>query len=63
MTVVYSQPGQPADQVVKLFSKKVLFEGILTDLKKHEFYQKPSMLRKAKNDAARRRKKSRRRGR
>lgn len=51
MIKVVAQPGEPADSVIRKFSKKVFFEGILMDLKKKEFYQKPSQRRKEKKEA------------
>jgi len=51
MIKVVAQPGESADSVIRKFSKKVFFEGILLDLKKKEFYQKPSERRKEKKEA------------
>ncbi len=48
MAIVKQQPGQSSDQVIRAFQKKVLNEDILGDLKKREFYQKPSLIRKLK---------------
>ncbi|MDP2860773.1 MAG: 30S ribosomal protein S21 [bacterium] len=53
MTIVKAQPGEPADSVIRKFSKKVLMDGILLELKKHEFYQKPSTLRQQARAALR----------
>ena len=47
MVVVKAQPGQSSDAVIRAFQKKVLNEDILDELKKHEFYQKPALVRKA----------------
>jgi len=41
-TVVKKQPGQNEDQLIALFRKKVLADDILGELKKREFYIKPS---------------------
>ena len=46
MTVVKAGPGDTTDSLIRKFSKKVLSDGILQDLKKREFYQKPSQKRK-----------------
>ena len=51
MIKIVAQPGESADSVIRKFSKKVFFEGILLDLKKKEFYQKPSERRKEKKEA------------
>ena len=46
MTVVKAGPGDTTDSLIRKFSKKVLSDGILQDLRKREFYQKPSQKRK-----------------
>lgn len=53
MVYVKAQPGEPADSLIRKFNKKVLAEGILTELKKREFYQKPALIRKEKKAAMR----------
>lgn len=60
MTMVRAQPGDTADSLIRKFSKKVLAEGILRDLKKREFYQKPSEKRKEEKKERERRRFSRR---
>jgi len=55
MVVVKARPGEPADSLIRKFNKKVLAEGILTELKKREFYQKPALIRKEKKAAFKRR--------
>lgn len=49
MIVVKAQPGDSSDAVIRKFNKKVLADGILQELKKREYYQKPALLRKLKN--------------
>lgn len=56
MIVVKAQPGDTSDSLIRKFSKKVISEGILQELKKKEFYQKPSELRKEKAKQMRRKK-------
>jgi small subunit ribosomal protein S21 len=41
-TSVRAQPGEPIDILIRKFNRKVQTEGILTDLKKHEYFLKPS---------------------
>lgn len=41
-TRVRSQPGEPIDALIRKFNRKVQTEGILTDLKRHEYFLKPS---------------------
>lgn len=55
MIVVKAQPGDTSDSLIRKFSKKVIAEGILQELKKKEFYQKPSELRKEKAKSLKRR--------
>jgi len=43
--VVKKQPGQTDDQLIAQFRKKVLADDILGELKKREFYIKPSRQR------------------
>ena len=45
MVIVKAQPGDTTDTVIRKFSKKVLAEGILAELKDREFYKKPAVRR------------------
>jgi small subunit ribosomal protein S21 len=49
MVFVKAQPGDSSDSLIRKFSRKVLSEGVLQDLKKREFYQKPAEVRKQKS--------------
>lgn len=49
MVFVKAQPGDSSDALIRKFTRKVLSEGILQDLKKREYYQKPAEVRKIKN--------------
>jgi small subunit ribosomal protein S21 len=60
MIMVKAGPGDTSDSLIRKFSKKVLMEGLLQDLKKREFYQKPAEVRKEKAKELKRRKFSRR---
>lgn len=62
MVVVKAQPGEPADSLIRKFNKKVLAEGILTELKKREYYQKPALIRKEQKAAIKRRQYARKLG-
>lgn len=55
MVVVKAGPGDTSDSLIKKFSKKVLQEGLLTEMKKREFYQKPALVRKEKKKELKRR--------
>lgn len=46
MTIVRAQEGESVDVLIRKFNKKVQADGILTELKKREFYEKPSVIRK-----------------
>ncbi|HKZ34696.1 MAG TPA: 30S ribosomal protein S21 [Patescibacteria group bacterium] len=46
MAQVKAHQGESVEQLIRRFNKKVQGEGILTDLRKHEFYEKPSSIRK-----------------
>lgn len=55
MSWVKAKPGESFESLIKRFKKAVEGSGILADLKKHEFYEKPSAKRKRKQAAARKR--------
>jgi small subunit ribosomal protein S21 len=55
MTTVKAKPNESIDSLLKRFKRAVDKSGILTDLKKHEFYEKPSVKMKRKKEAARKR--------
>jgi small subunit ribosomal protein S21 len=49
------RPGESIDSVLRKFKRKMKNEGVLQDLKKKEFYEKPSDCKKLKVKAAKRR--------
>jgi small subunit ribosomal protein S21 len=53
MVYVKRQPGESADSMIKKFSRKVFAEGIIEEVKRREFYLKPSLARKYKKELAR----------
>lgn len=55
MTYVKARPGESVDELLRRFKRAVENSGILSDLKKYEFYEKPSVKRKRKKIAARKR--------
>lgn len=64
MVFVKAQPGDTSDALIRKFTRKVLNEGVLQDLKKREHYIKPSEKRKdEKKELKRRLKRNRRLGR
>lgn len=58
MTMVRAQEGEPVEVLIRKFNKKVQADGILAELKKREYYEKPSIVRK-KEEVLRRRGRSR----
>jgi small subunit ribosomal protein S21 len=55
MTTVKAKPGESFESLLRRFKKAVDRSGILSDFKKHEFYEKPSVKIKKKREAARKR--------
>jgi len=47
--------GEPIDKVLRIFKKQVEKAGVIGDLKKNQHYEKPSVKRKKKAIAARKR--------
>ena len=47
-TVVRKKPGQSDDKLIADFRKKVLSDEIILEIKKREFYKKPSIVRQEK---------------
>lgn len=47
--------GENIERVIKSFKKQVEKAGVLSDLKKRQHYEKPSVRRKKKSIAARKR--------
>ncbi|MCD6255112.1 MAG: 30S ribosomal protein S21 [Deltaproteobacteria bacterium] len=55
MSGVRVEPDEPFEMALKRFKREVEREGILSELKKRQFYEKPSVRRKKKAVAARKR--------
>lgn len=53
MATVRSNNHEPLESMLRKFKKKVVKEGIMEDMKKREFYKKPSIKKKEKSEAAR----------
>ncbi len=53
MVYVKKQPGDSADAMIRKFSRKVMSEGIIQEMKKREFYLKPSLAKKFRKELAR----------
>lgn len=48
MVFVKAKPGDTSDTLIRKFTRKVISEGLLQDLRKKEFYKKPAEVRKEK---------------
>ncbi len=55
MAVVHVKEDEPFEKALKRFKKIIEKEGILTEYKRREYYEKPSVKRKRKQRAARKR--------
>jgi small subunit ribosomal protein S21 len=50
------QDGESIESALKRFKKKIQKSGILSEIKRRERYEKPSIKRKRKSESARKRK-------
>lgn len=57
MAEVEVAPGESIESALKRFKKKIQKAGILSEIKRRERYEKPSVKKKRKSEAARKRKK------
>ena len=55
MTQVVVKDGEPVEKALRRFKKKVEAAGILKDVRRREFYLKPSVRKKEKQRAAEKR--------
>jgi len=55
-TVVRKAPGETEESLIAKFRRKVLADNILQELKEKEFYKPPSLRRKERMAALKRRK-------
>mgnify|MGYP003326233705 FL=1 len=56
MAEVRVKEGESLDSALRRFKRTCARSGILTELRKREHYEKPSVKRKKKSEAARKRK-------
>lgn len=56
MIVVKKMPGESDESLIRKFTRKVITEGILQEVKRRQFYLKPSLARKQKREDAKREK-------
>ena len=50
MVFVKKSTGDSADAMIRKFSRKVMSEGIIQEMKKREFYLKPSLAKKYRKE-------------
>lgn len=55
MTVVIARGGEPLDKLLRIFKKQVEKAGIMGEVRKRDYYEKPSVRLKKKSIAARKR--------
>ena len=56
MAEVRVKEGENLDSALRRFKRQCARSGVLTELRKREHYEKPSVKRKKKSEAARKRK-------
>jgi small subunit ribosomal protein S21 len=56
MAEVRVKEGESLDSALRRFKRQCARSGVLTELRKREHYEKPSVKRKKKSEAARKRK-------
>jgi small subunit ribosomal protein S21 len=56
---VYVRDNESLDNALKRFKKNCAKEGVMSDMRKREYYQSPSVKRRKKSEAARKNRKRR----
>lgn len=59
MTTIKVRESESLDSAIRRFKRQCTKDGIIGDIKKREAYEKPSVKRKKKAEAARKRRSSR----
>lgn len=54
MVFVKKMPGDSDDSIIRKFTKKVIDAGIIPEAKRRQFYMKPSIAKKMKQEESRR---------
>ncbi|MBX3728806.1 MAG: 30S ribosomal protein S21 [Candidatus Sumerlaeia bacterium] len=52
MATIRVDDGEPIDRALKRFKKECQKEGILSEVRRRKFYEKPSVKKKRKREAA-----------
>jgi small subunit ribosomal protein S21 len=61
MAKIQLRPGETIESALRRFNNEVLRDGIMLELQKRQFYQKPSLVKKLENEERRRNGKARNR--
>jgi small subunit ribosomal protein S21 len=61
MTKIELKEGEDIEKALRKFKMKIRREGLMDEMKKREFYEKPSQRRRKQHEAAQRREERRRR--
>ena len=56
MSEIHVKPDESLDNALRRFKRSCAKSGVLSELRKREHYEKPSVKRKKKSEAARKRK-------
>jgi len=59
MSEVKVREGESLESALKRFKKKTALAGVMSEIRKREHYEKPSVRRKKKSEAARKKKNKR----
>ena len=59
MTIVLVDESEPIEKALRRFKKECQKSGILSELRRREYYEKPSVRRKRKLEAAKRKQRRR----
>lgn len=59
MVVIHVDDSEPIDKALRRFKKECQKSGILSELRRREYYEKPSVRRKRKLEAAKRKQRRR----
>jgi small subunit ribosomal protein S21 len=54
LAIIQVEEGEPIDRALKRFKKECQKAGIPAEVRRREFYEKPSVAKKRKEEAARR---------
>ena len=57
MSEIYVKDNESLDSALRRFKRSCAKDGVLSDLRKKEYYQSPSVKKKKKSEAARKNKK------